>query len=89
MKAWKQFLLLAATSAVVAFVWWRFLPEPPLPDWLLIAVSPIVLLTMPGNAHGGEEMLGFLGIWVYVLVASVAVWGGVHAARRIKARAQI
>jgi len=88
MKAWKQLLLVVAVSALIAFVWWRFFPEPPLPEWLSIAVSSIVLLTMPGNAHGGEEMLGFLGIWVYVLTASMVLWGSIYVAWR-KSRAQI
>lgn len=87
MNRWKQSLVVAAASLLVAFVWWRFLPEPPLPDWLLIAVSPIVMLVLPGNAHGGEEMLVFLGIWVYVLAGCAAAWGAFHASR--KARAQI
>ena len=88
MRAWKQLVVVVAASTLIAFAWWRFFPEPPLPDWLLIAVSPIVQITMPGNVHSAEEMLGFLGIWVYVLTASILLWGSWRVAQR-KVRAQI
>ncbi|HEX5055433.1 MAG TPA: hypothetical protein VFX02_02940 [Gammaproteobacteria bacterium] len=62
-------LLPALLSSLSAFLWWRFLPEPPFPEWLMISFHPIVEFVIPGGGHSAEELLAYLGIWFYAVIA--------------------
>jgi len=65
-------------SAIAGFIWWRFLPEPLIPQWLVKVIIPVVQYIAPNEAHGGEELIIFFALWLYVFAACVVVFGIVN-----------
>jgi hypothetical protein len=82
MKTIAKILAAILGSCLLALGWWALLPSPPFPDELLIVLAPVAK-SITSEVPEVMEVLAFLYIWLYVVLAALVVWIALGAISKV------